>query len=111
MKLPQRLKHKSGRDGRLRSPSHLAWIRGHECSITAAGVIHGGRVQACHVRTGTDGGTSLKPSDNWTIPMCALHHQVQSDKGEEAFETEYEIDMKAIAAALWTKSPHRRKAA
>lgn len=110
MNLPRRRKYKSGRDGCLRSPGHLAWIRGHECSVTAPGALHAGRIEACHVRTGTDGGTSLKPSDNFTLPLCALHHKIQHDIGEPAFERDYEIDMKQVAAALWQRSPHRRKA-
>lgn len=110
MKLPQRLKHKSGRDGRLRSPGHLKYIRGFECSCMES-THHSSRVEAAHVRNGTDGGTGMKPSDNWVIPLCDMHHKIQHDLGEVEFERQYEIDMKAIAAALWAKSPHRRKVA
>lgn len=65
----------------------------------------GGDVCACHVRTDTDGGGSLKPSDWWTIPMCYTHHRHQHDIGEPAFERLYKIDMKEIAHNLASKSP------
>lgn len=110
MKLPRRISRKSGRDGRLRSPGHLKWIRGFECSCTAA-VLHTRKVEAAHVRTGTDGAMGMKPSDNWTIPLCDMHHKIQHDMGETAFEQTYGVDMKAIAQALWQRSPHRRKVA
>lgn len=110
MRLPRRIKHKSGRDGKLRCASHLKWIRGHECAVCGP---HGSnfKIEAAHVRNGTDGSLAVKPSDNWAIPLCALHHRIQHDMGEPRFEAMYEIDMKAIAQALWKRSPHRRKAA
>lgn len=33
----------------------------------------------------TDGGTSLKPSDNYTVPLCHKCHQEQHQIGELAF--------------------------
>lgn len=91
----------------IRSASHLQWIRGHECVVQC--FLCEGRIEAAHVRRGTDGGTSLKPGDNWTIPLCQSHHAGQHAVGEETFERVHKIDMKAIAKALWDKSPHRRK--
>lgn len=91
----------------IRSASHLAWIRGHECSVKNA-ECHG-RIEAAHVRTATDGAMGVKPSDIWTIPLCSAHHRDQHDVGEAHFERDHKIDMKKIAAALWAKSPHRLK--
>lgn len=62
-----------------------------------------------HVRTGTDGGTGIKPSDRWTIPGCAKHHRRQHDVGEAAFEIETSRDMKELARHYWAKSPHRKE--
>jgi len=94
----------------IRSAGHLQWIRGHCCAACGtAGDMLRGKIEAAHVRTGTDGGMGLKPGDNWTIPLCAHHHRDQHQIGEAEFETIFGIDMKAIAAALWAKSPHRRK--
>jgi hypothetical protein len=90
----------------IRSSSHLAWIRGFDCAANDGTCSI--RMEAAHVRTGTDGGTALKPGDNWTIPLCSLHHGEQHAKGERWFEAQYKIDMKAIALELWRRSPHNR---
>lgn len=63
------------------------------------------RIECCHVRTKTDGGGSLKPSDWWTIPLCGLRHCEQHHTGEAAFEKRHGIDMKKIALALAKQSP------
>lgn len=96
----------------IRCPQHLVFVRNHECCIkdrqTPLGTavhICDGRIEAMHVRTGTDGGTGLKPGDNWTIPGCSGAHRHQHDIGEPRFEACWHIDMKAIAAALWKASP------
>lgn len=93
----------------LRSPSHLRWVRGHFCAIAGKnGHICEGRIEAAHVRTGTDGGMGVKPSDNWSIPLCsAAHIPIQHQVGEAEFERRYGLNMKQIAQALWAKSPHR----
>ena len=97
-------------DGPLRCPAHLKWIRGHQCSVPARlvggfQIPCGGRIEAAHVRTGTDGSMSKKPSDNFTIPLCMMHHKWQTDHGEAAFERMYGISMTKIAEALAAKSP------
>ena len=94
----------------IRRPSHLTWLRGHECAIAGRnGHACEGRIEAAHVRAGTDGGLGVKPSDCWTLPLCTSAHALQHQIGEAEFERRYGIDMKAIASALWARSPHRRK--
>jgi len=94
--------------GMIRSDGHLQFCRGFRCSI-ADHPAHEceGKIEACHVRAGTDGGTSLKPSDCFVIPICAGGHRLQHQIGEAAFETRFGINMKAIAAKLWKASAHR----
>jgi hypothetical protein len=92
----------------IRSAGHLKWIRGHECAV-CGGFPLGYPIEAAHVRTGTDGGMGVKPGDNWTLPLCSHHHRNQHLIGEAEFEAIFGIDMKAIAGALWQKSPHRLK--
>jgi hypothetical protein len=94
----------------LRSPAHLKWVRGHECSIAAKHDCIG-KIQAAHVRTGTDGGTGKKPSDNYTIPLCIRAHSEQHLMGESAFERKYQFSMLAMAHELWLRSPARRRLA
>lgn len=94
----------------IRCPAHLAWIRGHECAVSGnRGHICEGKIEAAHVRTGTDGGMSVKPSDTWSIPLCGDAHRWQHQIGEKAFETYYGISMRKIAEALAAKSPHKHK--
>lgn len=91
----------------IRCAAHLTWIRTFNC------LLHGfecsGKIEAAHVRTGTDGAMSVKPSDTWSIPLCSYHHKLQHDIGESAFEKRFKIDMKMSARHLASKSPHRGK--
>lgn len=91
------------------NPSHLKWVRGHECCVGPAGC--GGKIEAAHVRRGTDGGMSKKPSDKWAIPLCSTHHAEQHSAGEQTFEKRHGFSMKATAETLWARSPHRDKEA
>lgn len=95
-------------DGPIRCPQHLQWIRGCVCSVADC-TYKLSRVEAAHVRTGTDGSTGKKPGDNFAIPLCYFHHRLQHVKGEAEFERLYGIDMRKIAEELWMKSPHRKK--
>lgn len=89
---------------RLRSPRHLAWIRTRPCVI-AGWHFCVGRTQAAHIRTGTDGGMGIKPSDKWVVPLCAMAHKEQHTIGEPAFEARYSVDLKELAARYWKLSP------
>jgi len=86
--------------GVIRCPAHLQFVRGFVCSIYGKHECDG-KSEAAHVRTGTDGGTGMKPGDNWAIPLCGGAHREQHQIGEPAFERRYGIDMKAIARRLW----------
>ena len=91
----------------IRCSGHRAFIRSFECALaTSAFAKHcDGETECAHVRTGTDGGTGMKPSDCWTIPLCRGHHREQHNIGEPAFEKRYAIRMKAMAEQLWNISP------
>ena len=64
-------------------------------------------IECAHVRLGTDGGTSLKPSDRWTISLCADHHREQHSLGEATFEKKYGVDLVELAEAFAERSPLR----
>ena len=105
--LPPLLKDPSPtRQKRIRSDAHLKWVRSHRCCVPGCTNVP---IQAAHVRTGTDGGTGMKPGDNWTISLCQTHHDQQHNVGEAAFEKTYGIDMKALAKEFARRSPHRNK--
>lgn len=106
--LPRRITRESkpGVAKRIRSPGHLAWVRTHEC---CAPNCDGRPIEAAHVRTGTNGGTGIKPDDTWTISLCRHHHRIQHLIGERVFEEQFGIDMKALAREFAVKSPYRKK--
>jgi len=66
-------------------------------------------IECAHVRTGTGGGTGLKPSDRWTISLCHLHHAEQHRIGEAAFQARHGIDLLALAELFAARSPHWRR--
>ena len=113
MILPKRRrapKMKLREPSQIRCTAHLAWVRGHECAI-AGRLLHvcKGRIEAAHVRSGTDGGVGIKPSDIWVIPLCSSAHRDQHNAGEAAFKKYWGIDMKTIAEGLARRSPALRK--
>lgn len=112
----KRPKFGTDRGGPLRSASHLKWLRGNCCSVEHLfdpDKKCEGKIEAAHVRTGTDGGMASKPSDFHAIALCERHHREQHQIGEAAFERRYAIDMKKTAASFWEFSPvgkaYRRK--
>jgi len=68
-------KHKN-----LRDPKHLAFIRKLPCVRTGQTGC-----EACHIRAMTDGGTSLKPSDYYTVSLTPEQHRLQHQRGEKAY--------------------------
>ncbi len=95
---------------KIRCAAHLKWIRGHDCLIRhRAGHYCDGKVEAAHVRNGTDGGVGIKPSDIWTVPLCSIAHAQQHRIGERGFECNWGVDLKEIAEGLARWSPHRKK--
>lgn len=106
IQLPSRI-GKSKRDREHRScPAHRAWVRRHRCCVPGCANLP---IECAHVRRGTDGGQSLKPSDRWTVSLCREHHAEQHQIGERAFETRYGVDLRALAEQFAGASPHRER--
>ena len=60
---------------------------------------------AHHVRYAQPRGLALKVSDEFTVPLCAIHHSANHATGDERrWWQERKIDPLAIAAELWGKS-------
>jgi len=91
----------------IRCRGHLQWVRGHECVVSNS--MCAGNIEACHVRSGTDGGMGVKPSDRYVFPGCTVHHAEQHRIGEQQFARKYSINLRQIADGLWLKSPHGKK--
>lgn len=104
--LPARIDRKSHKqDFGKRSPAHRAWVRGHACCACGSEVA----IECAHVRDGTGGGISMKPSDKWCISLCKNCHSYQHIVGEENFNQQYGINMKMLAEAFARASPHKGK--
>lgn len=85
------------------SEGHKKWVRGHECLCAGrAGHICEGKMHAHHATTRGAGG-----GDDVTVPLCAKAHDEGHVKGWKTFEAKYALNLLAIAAELWKKSPHR----
>ena len=109
MKIRRRKPSKMGirQAPQIRCPAHLQWVRGHECSVQNNDCL--GKVEAAHVRDGTDCGLGVKPSDIFVVPLCSWHHRQQHNVGEKQFEFRHKISMIDIAEDLTRRSPHRAK--
>ena len=104
MTLPPRNYAKRGRDGRLRSAKHLAFVRKHLC-INWAKKDCAGKIQACHVRDVAPlGHGGAKPSDQFTVSLCARHHR-ESEKREGAWGAQMGLDVLALAIEFASHSP------
>ena len=103
---PRRQKKPAKASAMIRCPGHLAWLRGFQCIVRGC---KNEPVEAAHVRVGTDGGTGMKPSDVWAVPVCREHHRSSSGSihyaGERTFERIHRLDLRALAAEFAAKSP------
>lgn len=89
----------------IRDRIHLAFIRTLPC------IYCSGESQACHLRTGLPkdhrGGTGLKPSDSYTIPMCHKCHALQHSTSEKLFHGGMDMVLK-LANVLWLKTGNHK---
>lgn len=82
--------------------AHRSWVRKHRCCVRGCRKLP---IECAHVRTGTDGGMGLKPSDKWTISLCRDHHLEQHAIGEAAFEARYDLNLLELAREFARRSP------
>lgn len=104
MTLPPLNHAKRGRDTRLRSARHLAFVRKHLCALWARQDCEG-KIDAAHLRDlCPEHGMGVKPSDNWTVSLCRKHHR-ESEGREEFFERDYDISLLTLAMEYAAASP------
>ncbi len=106
MRLPNRLQKDRKVALERECPGHRAWVRRHHCCVPGCLNIP---IECAHVRTGTDGGVGLKPSDRWTVSLCSAHHAEQHRVRERRFEQIHGLDLPALARAFALRSPHRNR--
>lgn len=59
-----------------------------------------GKIEAAHIRKFTDGGTGIKPSDCYVLPLSQEEHAKQHQNGEVSYWGSEEKVYKAIDWAL-----------
>lgn len=92
---------------RKESGDHLKFIRSLPCCVCGTHK----QVEAAHIRIGSQQfgkpwtGAGEKPSDEWTVPLCAWDHRTapsaQHMVGEESFWFRHKINPFVLALALW----------
>ena len=79
---------------------HLTFVRQLPCVVCGRAAPS----EAAHVRSGSDGGAGIKPSDRYTLSLCRDCHALQHQFGELTFWSTIRIDPLNVAFRLWTVS-------
>jgi hypothetical protein len=89
-----------GEPKRIRCREHLRFVASQPCIICGRSPS-----QAHHVRYAQRKGLSLKVSDEFTVPLCAIHHHhIHSTGKERDWWQERKIDPLSVASRLWQQS-------
>ena len=85
---------------RLRDKSHLKFVATQPCLICGREPSQAHHLTFCQKR-----GLSLKVSDEFTIPLCGLHHdELHRSGSEREWWEKYSVNPEPIAAELWGKT-------
>jgi hypothetical protein len=86
-----------GEPKRIRSKEHLRFVARQPCLICGRKPSH-----AHHVRFAQPKGLALKVSDEFTVPLCAIHHTENHATGDErGWWQQHKIDPLEVAHTLW----------
>lgn len=91
---------------RRKADDHLRWIRTLPCCVCKWRV----QVEAAHLRMSNyrlgkrESGKGEKPSDQWTVPLCKIHHEKQHAMGEVPFWDWAGLNPFVVALALFAMS-------
>jgi len=82
---------------RHRSKEHLRFVAQQPCLVCGRSPAH-----AHHIRFAQSKGLGLKVSDEFTVPLCAIHHSENHTTGDERrWWQERKIDPLPVALRLW----------
>jgi hypothetical protein len=82
---------------RVRSKEHLRFVAQQPCVICGRTPAH-----AHHIRYAQSRGLALKVGDEFTVPLCAIHHSENHATGDErSWWRERKIDPLVVAQQLW----------
>jgi DNA recombination protein Rad52 len=91
---------------RLRDPFHLRYVAGLGCLVCGRKPSH-----AHHLRFAQPRALGRKVSDEFTVPLCNLHHREVHTRGnEEVWWQENKLSPLAVARELWATSRRHRGA-
>src|SRR5215471_16278683 len=99
-RIPRTVANRKPKPDSHRRRQHLAFVRQLPCVACGKAAPS----EAAHVRTGTDGGTGVKPGDRYAVPLCTACHAKQHRIGELTFRSALRIDPLNVALRLWTVS-------
>jgi hypothetical protein len=86
---------------RKRSKAHLLFVRGQPCLVCRQTPS-----DAHHLRFAEPRALGRKVSDEFTVPLCRVHHQALHGHGNErAWWADLQIAPVRMAQALWAASP------
>ena len=86
-----------GEPKRIRSRDHLRFVARQPCLVCGRKPSH-----AHHVRFAQPKGVALKVSDEFTVPLCAIHHSENHATGDErSWWEQHKIDPLDVARMLW----------
>ena len=89
---------------RIRSKEHLRFVASQPCLICGRTPSH-----AHHVRYAQSRGLSLKVSDEFTVPLCAIHHHnIHTTGKEREWWQKRNIDPLKVANDLWQQTRQRQ---
>ena len=92
-----------GEPKRIRCKEHLRFVASQPCLICGRSPSH-----AHHIRYAQSKGFRLKVSDEFTVPLCAIHHhRIHTTGKERAWWQEHNIDPLVVASRLWRESRKR----
>ena len=92
-----------GEPKRIRSKEHLRYVASQPCLICGRSPAH-----AHHLRFAQPKGLGLKVSDEFTVPLCAIHHRdIHTTTKEREWWQARKIDPLEIARELWRESRTR----
>jgi hypothetical protein len=94
-----------GEPRRIRSKEHLRFVAQQPCLICGRSPSH-----AHHIRYAQPKGLALKVSDEFTVPLCAIHHSENHATGDERrWWKERNCDPLQVANQLWLESQASRR--
>lgn len=89
------------KEKRLRDKAHLDYVRTKPCAICGRTPVH-----AHHLRFAQRRAMGMKVSDEYTVPLCSIHHdELHRTADEQAWWARHGIiEPLKIAAKLWMQS-------